>query len=174
MKIVSFETNMGNIDIEVDEQLCPVTAKNFIDYANAGFYDKTIFHRVIAGFMVQGGGLEAGMQNKETQEPIKNEANKGLKNTVGTVAMARTSDPHSATCQFFINVADNDFLDFRAETMDGWGYCAFAKVINGMDLVQKISKVNTVNRSGHRDVPEQDIVIQNTRVTSKSEVTETE
>ena len=160
MATVILRTNLGNITIEVDEQAAPQTAKNFLDYCRAGFYNNTIFHRVIDGFMIQGGGLNPDMSPKATNRPIENEANKGLKNEIGTVAMARTSDPHSATAQFFINVAKNDFLNFKSETPQGWGYCAFAKVTDGMDVVTKISHVNTVNRGSHQDVPEVNVVIE--------------
>jgi peptidyl-prolyl cis-trans isomerase B (cyclophilin B) len=164
MAIVNIQTNVGQISIEVDEQATPLTAQNFLDYCQAGFYDNTIFHRVIDRFMIQGGGLNVDMSQKTPNRPIPNEANKGLKNDIGTVAMARTSDPHSATAQFFINVANNDFLNFKSETPQGWGYCAFGKVIEGMDIVNKISHVNTVNRGGHQDVPEVAVIIQKTEI----------
>lgn len=164
MAIVNIYTSLGQISIDVDETATPVTAKNFLDYCRAGFYDNTIFHRVIDGFMIQGGGLTADLTQKPTNRAITNEAPKGLKNLVGTVAMARTSDPHSATSQFFINVANNDFLNYKSETPQGWGYCAFAKVVSGMDVVTKISHVNTVNRAGHQDVPEINVVIERTEV----------
>lgn len=128
------------------------------------FYDNTIFHRVIDGFMIQGGGMEPGMRQKETKAPIKNEANNGVANNKGTVAMARTNDPHSATCQFFINVADNNFLNFRSESMDGWGYCVFAEVSSGMDVVEKIRKVDTGSSGMHQDVPLEEVVIQSVEI----------
>lgn len=164
MTQVILRTNLGAITIELNEAAAPNTARNFLDYCKAGFYDNTIFHRVISGFMIQGGGLNPDMTPKTTNKPIANEANNGLKNEIGTIAMARTSDPHSATAQFFINVAKNDFLNFRDQSLQGWGYCVFGKVIDGMDVVNKISHVNTVNRSGHQDVPEQSIVIETTEI----------
>lgn len=164
MATVILTTNLGQITIEVDEQATPITAKNFLEYCQAGYYNNTIFHRIISGFMVQGGGLNADMSAKATNRPIQNEANAGLKNLVGTLAMARTSDPHSATSQFFINVANNDFLNFKSETPQGWGYCVFGKVTAGMDIVTKISHVNTVNRAGHQDVPETNVVIEKAEI----------
>lgn len=158
------KTSLGSITIEVDEQATPKTAQNFLDYCRAGFYNSTIFHRVIDRFMIQGGGMNGDLSQKTTNRPIQNEANTGLKNLIGTIAMARTSDPHSATSQFFINVANNDFLNFKSETPQGWGYCAFGKVIDGMDVVEKISHVNTVNRGSHQDVPEVNVVIESTEV----------
>lgn len=172
MATVILTTNLGQITIEVDEKATPNTAKNFLDYCRAGFYNNTIFHRVISGFMIQGGGLNPDMSSKTTNRPIHNEANTGLKNLVGTIAMARTSDPHSATSQFFINVANNDFLNFKSETPHGWGYCAFGKVTDGMDIVTKISQVKTVNRSGHQDVPEENIVIESAEVIPSSAMQE--
>ncbi len=164
MATVQLQTNLGLITIEVDEQATPKTAQNFLDYCKAGFYTNTVFHRVIDGFMVQGGGMDTDLNNKPTNRPIPNEANTGFKNTIGTIAMARTSDPHSATSQFFINVANNDFLNFKSETPQGWGYCAFAKVVDGMDVVTKISHVNTVNRAGHQDVPEVNVIIESAAI----------
>jgi len=164
MTTVILQTNLGSISIEVDEQATPQTARNFLDYCQAGFYDNTIFHRVISGFMIQGGGLNPDMSPKTTNRPIQNEANQGLKNIIGTVAMARTSDPHSATAQFFINIANNDFLNFKSETPQGWGYCAFGKVTAGMDIVTKISHVNTLNRGSHQDVPEVNVVIEKAEI----------
>lgn len=168
MTSVILQTNMGQITIDVDEKTAPQTAKNFLDYCKAGFYNNTIFHRVISGFMIQGGGLNPDMSPKTTNRPIQNEANTGLKNVIGSIAMARTSDPHSATAQFFINVANNDFLNFKSETPQGWGYCVFGKVSAGMDIVTKISHVNTVNRAGHQDVPEMNIVIEKVDLVSSS------
>ena len=156
---VRFETNQGNIDMELDSENAPVTAENFAQYVRDGHYDGTIFHRVIPGFMVQGGGFESAMRQKSTRDQIKNEADNGLKNVIGSIAMARTADPHSASAQFFINVADNDFLNFRAPTRDGWGYCVFGKVTAGMDVVTEITKVATGNTGGHGDVPLEEILV---------------
>lgn len=157
---VTLETNHGNITIELNPEAAPKTVENFLAYAKEGFYDGTIFHRVIPNFMIQGGGFTADMNQKSTKAPVENEANNGLKNEVGTIAMARTSDPHSATAQFFINVKDNGFLNFTAPTMKGWGYCVFGKVTEGLDIVQKIEKVATGNKSGHQDVPVEPVVIE--------------
>ncbi len=161
---VKLTTNHGDIVIELDAEKAPETVKNFLAYVEAGHYDNTIFHRVINGFMIQGGGFEPGMKQKATQVPIKNEANNGLKNDIGTIAMARTQDPHSATAQFFINVGDNDFLNFKAEHIQGWGYCVFGKVSAGMDVVEKIKGVKTGNAGFHQDVPKEDVVIQRAEV----------
>ena len=150
---VRMSTSAGEIQLELYPEQAPITVKNFIDYATSGHYNGTIFHRVIEDFMIQGGGMDADMNSRPTNAPIKNEANNGLKNEVGTIAMARTSEPHSASSQFFINTNDNGFLDFRAETMDGWGYCVFGKVTDGMDVVEKIEGVSTGNKRGHQDVP---------------------
>jgi len=157
---VRLETNHGDIVIELDESRAPTTATNFLAYVEDGFYDGTLFHRVIDGFMVQGGGLLPGMRPKPAGSPIRNEANNGLRNVRGTVAMARTSDPHSATAQFFVNVVDNAFLDFRSEDANGWGYCVFGQVVEGMDVVDRIKAVPTTARAGHRDVPVEDVTIQ--------------
>jgi peptidyl-prolyl cis-trans isomerase B (cyclophilin B) len=157
--MVTFHTNHGDIVIKTFADKAPVTVENFLNYCREGFYNNTIFHRVINGFMVQGGGFEPGMQQKDTKATIKNEANNGLKNTRGTLAMARTNDPHSATAQFFINVVDNDFLNFRAENSQGWGYCVFAEVAEGMDVVEKIKAVKTGRSGMHQDVPVEDVVI---------------
>ena len=157
---VKLTTNHGDIVIELDAEKAPETVKNFLAYVEAGHYDNTIFHRVIDGFMIQGGGMEPGMKQKGTNAPIKNEANNGLKNEAGTIAMARTQDPHSATAQFFINVADNDFLNFKAENVQGWGYCVFGRVSEGMDVVNKIKGVKTGTSGFHQDVPKEDVVIQ--------------
>ncbi|MFK7731574.1 MAG: peptidylprolyl isomerase [Pseudomonadales bacterium] len=154
------KTNYGDIEIELDHEKAPISAKNFADYANSGFYDGTIFHRVIDGFMVQGGGFDESMQQKSGNEPIENEANNGLKNETGTLAMARTMDPHSASSQFFINVADNGFLNHTAETSQGWGYAVFGRVIGGMDVVNKIKTVKTGSSSGHQDVPIDTVVVE--------------
>lgn len=167
---VILKTNFGAITLDINEQAAPITAQNFLDYCKAGFYQNTIFHRVIEGFMIQGGGFSVGMTQKSTNKPIQNEANNGLKNEIGTIAMARTSDPHSATAQFFINVAKNDFLNFKNETPQGWGYCVFGKVIDGMDVVNKISRTSTANRQGHQDVPEEEIVIESAEIVASEEL----
>ena len=161
---VKLTTNHGDIVIDLDAEKAPETVKNFLAYVEAGHYDNTIFHRVINGFMIQGGGMEPGMKQKGTNAPIKNEANNGLKNDAGTIAMARTQDPHSATAQFFINVADNDFLNFKAENVQGWGYCVFGRVSEGMDVVNKIKGVKTGTSGFHQDVPKEDVVIQRAEV----------
>ena len=150
----------GVITLELDAEKAPKTVENFLHYVNKGHYDKTIFHRVINNFMVQGGGFEPGMTQKPCDEPITNEANNGLKNDNYTVAMARTSDPHSATAQFFINVADNDFLNHKAPSMQGWGYAVFGKVVAGTDVVDKIRAVKTGRKGFHDDVPKEDVVIE--------------
>jgi peptidyl-prolyl cis-trans isomerase B (cyclophilin B) len=164
MQTVVLNTNYGPITLELDNEHAPVTVANFLQYARDGHYDNTIFHRVINGFMIQGGGFEPGMKQKPTSAPIKNEANNGLKNTTGTIAMARTNDPQSATAQFFINVADNDFLNFKSETPQGWGYAVFGKVSDGMDTVNKIKAVKTGTSGFHQDVPKEDVVIQSVTV----------
>ena len=161
---VKLTTNHGDIVIELDAEKAPETVKNFLAYVESGHYDNTIFHRVINGFMIQGGGFEPGMKQKATQAPVKNEANNGLKNDAGTIAMARTQDPHSATAQFFINVADNDFLNFKAENVQGWGYCVFGRVSEGMDVVNKIKGVKTGTSGFHQDVPKEDVVIQRAEI----------
>jgi len=158
--VITLKTNLGDITLELDFKNTPETAKNFMKYAEEGFYDGTIFHRVIDGFMIQGGGFDGEMQQKKTDAPIQNEAQRALSNKKGTIAMARTSDPHSATVQFFINVVDNDFLDFSSESVNGWGYCVFGKVTDGMDTVLKIKKVATTNRAGHQNVPVENVVIE--------------
>lgn len=157
---VEFTTNHGTIVIELYPESAPVTVENFLTYVNDGFYDGTIFHRVIRGFMIQGGGMTEDMQQKPTGAQIKNEADNGLKNEVGTLAMARTAVPDSATAQFFINVKDNDFLNFQSKTQSGWGYCVFGKVIDGLDVVRAIEQVTTGNRGGHQDVPSETVVIE--------------
>ncbi len=161
---VELNTNKGTIVLELYPDKAPATVANFVQYVRDGFYNGTIFHRVIPGFMIQGGGFEPGMTQKATRGPIKNEADNGLKNDVGTIAMARTPDPDSATAQFFINVKDNDFLNYRSPTPQGWGYCVFGKVIEGMDVVHAIEKVATTNRGGHQDVPVDDVVIESATV----------
>lgn len=162
--MVLLTTNFGQIKIELFKEEAPVTAQNFLDYVESGFYDNTIFHRVIPGFMVQGGGMAPGMEEKDGNAPIKNEANNGLKNERGTLAMARTMEPHSASSQFFINSVDNGFLNFTSESSQGWGYCVFAKVVEGMDVVDKISEVKTGRFGMHQDVPVEDIVIEKAEI----------
>lgn len=157
--MIRFETNFGDILIELDNEATPKTAANFLKYVQDKFYDGIIFHRVIKGFMVQAGGFNSGMQAKSSNKPIMNEADLGGKNLRGTLAMARTNDPHSAAAQFFINVVDNDFLNYKAKTAEGWGYCVFGRVIEGMDVVDKIAKVRTTAQAGHRDVPEEEVII---------------
>ncbi len=156
---VDLETSLGKVRIELDAARAPGSVKNFLAYVDAGHYDGTVFHRVIKGFMIQGGGFEAGMKQKPTREQIQNEANNGLKNDRYTLAMARTSAPHSATAQFFINTTDNAFLNFKSESPQGWGYAVFAKVVDGTDVVDAIESVATGRRGGHDDVPAQDVVI---------------
>lgn len=158
--MIRFTTNLGVIDIELDPEHAPITCENFENYVKSGFYNGTIFHRVIKGFMIQGGGFEPGMQQKPTNDPIKNEADNGLKNDKYTIAMARTNDPHSATAQFFINVADNDFLNHTAPTGNGWGYAVFGKVVAGQDVVDQIARVRTGTRGWFGDVPVEDVVIE--------------
>ncbi|VVD89949.1 MULTISPECIES: peptidylprolyl isomerase [Pandoraea] len=158
--MVELHTNHGVIRIELDEAKAPKTVANFLNYVKNGFYDGTVFHRVINGFMVQGGGFEAGMKQKPTETPIENEANNGLKNDKYTLAMARTNDPHSATAQFFINVNDNDFLNHSAPTPQGWGYAVFGKVVEGQEVVDAIKGVKTGSKGFHQDVPVDDVVIE--------------
>jgi peptidyl-prolyl cis-trans isomerase B (cyclophilin B) len=162
--MIKLHTNFGIIAIELDAEKAPESAKNFRAYAEAGHYDNTVFHRVIPGFMVQGGGFEPGMKQKECKAPIKNEADNGLKNENYTLAMARTSDPHSATAQFFINVADNDFLNFKSPNGNGWGYCVFGKVVEGTDVVDKIKAVKTGSSGFHQDVPKEDVIIERAEI----------
>lgn len=157
--MVTLHTNHGDIKIELHTEQAPLTTANFLQYCQDGFYNETIFHRIIDGFMIQGGGMKSGMVEKDTRESIDNEAKNGLKNTKGTLAMARTSDPHSASSQFFINVSDNAFLDFTSESQNGWGYCVFAQVIDGMDVVNKIKGVKTSKSGYHQDVPVEDVYI---------------
>ncbi len=158
--MVTLHTSMGEITLELDAEKAPQTVESFLQYARDGFYDGTVFHRVIDGFMIQGGGLTADLEQKSTRAPIGNEANNGLKNKSGTIAMARTNDPHSATAQFFINVADNKFLDHSAPTPQGWGYTVFGHVTAGMDVVDRIRAVATGNRGYHQDVPRETITIE--------------
>lgn len=158
--MITFKTNHGDIKLELDFANTPTTAENFLKYAKQGFYDGTIFHRVIDGFMIQGGGFKPGMEEKNTDSPIENEADKGGKNHRGTVAMARTSNPHSASAQFFINVKDNDFLNHTSKDVQGWGYCVFARVVEGLDVIDAIKKVKTTRVKGHDDVPVEDVIIE--------------
>lgn len=158
--MIRFTTNKGVFDVELNEAAAPKTCENFLQYVRSGFYNGTIFHRVISGFMIQGGGFEPGLQQKETKAPIENEANNGLKNDKYTIAMARTNDPHSATSQFFINVADNDFLNHTSPTPRGWGYAVFGKVVAGTDVVDAIAAVRTASRSWYGYVPVEDVVME--------------
>ena len=162
--MIRMQTNYGTIVLELDAQKAPKTVANFIAYAKDGFFDGTLFHRVIDGFMIQGGGFLSGMVHKKGNAPIENEAVNGLRNDRGTIAMARTADPHSASSQFFINVKDNDFLNFSSPTTSGWGYCVFGKVVEGMDVVDKIKAVRTAGRAGHQDVPVEDVIIERIEV----------
>jgi len=162
--MITLKTNYGTIVIELDFENTPNTANNFVEYVKNGFYNGTIFHRVIKEFMIQGGGFNTGMEKKSSGDSIENEAEKGGKNTVGSIAMARTSDPHSASSQFFINTVDNTFLNYKAKTDEDWGYCVFGKVTDGMDVVEKIAKVSTGSQGGHGDVPVDDVVIENVTV----------
>lgn len=164
--MVKLHTNLGTITLQLDAEKAPATVKNFLDYVSAGFYDNTIFHRVIDSFMIQGGGFESDMNQKSVNAPIKNEAANGLSNDKYTIAMARTSDPHSATAQFFINTKDNGFLNYTASNSQGFGYCVFGKVIEGTEVVDAINKVKTGNKSGHQDVPKEDVIV------TKAEVVE--
>lgn len=156
--MITLKTNRGDIVLELDAEKAPKTTANFIQYVQDGHYDGTIFHRVINNFMIQGGGFAVGMKQKSTRAPIENEAKNGLSNLTGTIAMARTMDPHSASAQFFINVADNKFLDYPGQ--DGWGYCVFGKVTSGMDVVEQMKTVATTSRMGHQDVPVEDLIIE--------------
>jgi peptidyl-prolyl cis-trans isomerase B (cyclophilin B) len=162
--MVRMTTNYGTIEIEVLPEQAPLTAENFLRYVRDGFYDGVIFHRVVPNFVIQGGGMEPGMKEKETRPPIKNEADNGLKNDRGSLSMARTNEPDSASSQFFINLKDNEFLDHTAKTPRGWGYAVFAKVVSGMDVVDKIAKVPTTNSGFHQDVPTEDVVIEKAEV----------
>jgi len=162
--MILLKTNFGDIKVELNHEKAPKTAANFEQYVKEGFYDGVIFHRVIDGFMIQGGGMEPGMKEKATRESIENEADNGLKNEVGTLAMARTMDPHSASAQFFINVADNAFLNHTSKDMQGWGYAVFGKVVDGMDVVNQIKGVATTMKMGHQDVPAEDVIIEKAEV----------
>lgn len=164
MVTVTMETNKGVITLELDREKAPDSVENFVTYAKSGHYDGTIFHRVIPGFMIQGGGFDTSMQQKDTNPPIKNEAANGLKNNKGTVAMARTNVPDSATSQFFINVKDNDFLNHTSPTPQGWGYAVFGKVTDGMDVVESIENVSTANKGGQQDVPVSEVIIEKVTV----------
>ena len=157
--MVILHTSHGDITLELDAGNAPATVANFLQYVRDGHYDNTVFHRVIDGFMIQGGGMEPGLKQKPTRAPVANEATNGLKNKMYTVAMARTSEPHSATAQFFINVGDNDFLDFKTPSASGWGYCVFGKVVAGQDVVDRIRAVPTGNSGFHQNVPKEDVVI---------------
>ena len=161
---ITLHTNFGDITLELFNDKAPVTAANFLQYCRDGHYNGTIFHRVIDCFMIQGGGYAPGFEEKDTRDSIKNEANNGVSNKVGTIAMARTMDPHSASAQFFINVADNTFLDFKSESMQGWGYCVFGQVTAGMEVVNKIKAVKTGRYGMHQDVPKEDVIIENVTV----------
>lgn len=162
--MITLHTNFGDIKIQLNFEKAPATSANFEQYCREGFYDNTLFHRVIDGFMIQGGGMTSGLREKATRDPIRNEANNGLSNKVGTIAMARTMDPHSASSQFFINVNNNTFLDFRSESRDGWGYCVFGEVVEGMDVVNKIKGVSTGSYGMHQDVPLDEVVITRTTI----------
>ena len=165
--VVELDTNMGAIVIELNEEKAPKTVENFLNYVKSGHYDGTIFHRIIDGFMIQGGGMDAEMNEKATNAPVENEADNGLKNDKGTIAMARTQDPHSATSQFFINVKDNDFLNHSGKNMQGWGYTVFGKVTSGMDVVKKIEGVPTGRYGMHADVPKQPVIIESAVMVSE-------
>jgi peptidyl-prolyl cis-trans isomerase B (cyclophilin B) len=167
MATVRLNTSMGPITLELDAERAPKTVENFLNYVKAGHYDNTMFHRVINGFMIQGGGFEPGMRQKPTSKPVANEATNKLKNAKYTVAMARTSDPHSATAQFFINVADNEFLNHTAPTPQGWGYCVFGRVTDGVDVVDRIKGVATMRYGMHQDVPDQEVLIESAEVLSE-------
>ncbi|MBJ2128448.1 peptidyl-prolyl cis-trans isomerase [Alteromonas sp. IB21] len=158
--MVTLKTNFGDITLELFEDKAPKTVANFLSYVEDGFFDNTIFHRVINNFMIQGGGFTPDMDQKDTKDPIENEADNGVANEVGTIAMARTQDPHSATAQFFINVNNNDFLNHSGKSVNGWGYCAFGKVVEGMDVVEKIKAVKTGNHGYHQDVPVEPVIIE--------------
>jgi len=162
--MVRLQTNFGVITLELDSEKAPETVQNFLNYVTSGFYDNTLFHRVIDDFMIQGGGFEPGMKQKTTQAPIQNEAANGLKNDTYTIAMARSADVHSATAQFFINVASNGFLNYKSPSSQGYGYCVFGKVIEGQDVVDKIKKVKTGDSAGHQNVPLEDVIIQKAEI----------
>ena len=165
--MVEMHTSKGLITLELDAEKAPVTVANFIEYVKSGHFDGTIFHRVIPGFVIQGGGMESGMKEKPTQPPIENEADNGLKNVTGSICMARTNDPHSATSQFFINLKDNQFLDHSGKNPQGWGYAVFGQVTDGMDVVEAIAAVQTGNAGSHQDVPAEDIVVEKVTITDQ-------
>ena len=165
--VVELDTNMGAIVIELNEEKAPKTVENFLNYVKSGHYDGTIFHRIIDGFMIQGGGMDADMNEKATNKPVENEADNGLKNDAGTIAMARTQDPHSATSQFFVNVKDNDFLNHSGKNMQGWGYTVFGKVTSGMDVIEKMRGVPTGRFGMHADVPKEPVVINSATIITK-------
>jgi len=158
--MVKLHTNHGTITLQLDAERAPATVANFLEYVKSGHFNNTVFHRVIDGFMIQGGGFEPGMKQKPTRPPVRNEADNQLKNAPYTIAMARTSDPHSASAQFFINVANNEFLDYKAPSAQGWGYCVFGKVTEGTEVVDKIKRVKTATRGMHQDVPVADVIIE--------------
>lgn len=162
--MVKLKTNHGDILLELDAEKAPLTVANFLQYVTDGFFTNTLFHRVIDGFMVQGGGMNLDMSQKTTRDTVQNEADNGLKNDLYTIAMARTSDPNSATAQFFINVGNNDFLNHSAPTPQGWGYCVFGKVTEGQDVVDKIKKIRTGNKNGHQDVPIENVIIESAEI----------
>jgi len=161
---VRLKTNLGDMTIALYEEKAPDTVANFLNYAKEGFYDGTIFHRIIAGFMIQGGGFKPGLVEKDTSSPIRNEADNGLRNDKGTIAMARTMDPHSATSQFFINASDNDFLNYRSATPDGWGYCVFGALVDGESALDAINRVPTTSSRGYDDVPKEDVVLKKVEI----------
>ncbi len=165
---IQLHTNHGLIELQLNTEKAPKTVENFKKYVEDGHFDGTLFHRTIPGFMIQGGGFTADMEQKATRGHVENEADNGLKNTVGSVAMARTNDPHSATAQFFINVADNEFLNHRSKSGDGWGYAVFGEVVTGLDVVQKIAKVPTTRKSGHQDVPAEPVIIESAKIATAS------
>ena len=162
--MIKLTTNHGVIGLELNAEKAPKTVANLLAYVEAGHYNNAVFHRVIKNFMIQGGGMEPGMKQKPCNAPVENEAGNGLKNTRGSVAMARTNDPHSATAQFFINTVDNDFLDFKSPSGQGWGYCVFGEVVEGLDVVDKIRAVKTGNKGGHQDVPAEDVIIEKAEI----------
>jgi len=162
--MVIIRTTFGDIKLELDAEKAPITVANFLEYARAGFYDGTIFHRVINNFMIPGGGFDTNMAQKAVRKPIQNEADNGLKNDFGTIAMARTTDPHSATAQFFINVKDNDFLNHSGKNMQGWGYAVFGRMVDGEDVLEKIRNVKTASSKGHQDVPVDAVIIETVEV----------
>ena len=165
IEMLTISTNYGDISLEIDFENAPKTAANFMQYVNDGFFDGTIFHRIIDNFMIQGGGFDIDMNQKSCNDPVENEADNGLKNDTGTIAMARTMDPHSATAQFFINIKDNDFLNHSGKNMQGWGYTVFGKISGGMDTIEKIKKVPTGSSHGHQDVPLEPVVINSIKST---------